>query len=136
MSTPNITPVVEAIANPANTRSRLMRTYGPHVPEYHASAWRGPKIQSHHALATSNGDGNEALETAPLAVTASQTRRMATGRAIRRANCHDFLDADFPFGSIFWTFDDSGAASLWDCNKDVAIPVSGGPASGQPPAYQ
>jgi hypothetical protein len=136
MSTPNITPVVEAIANPANTRSRLMRTSSPHVPEYHARAWRGPKIQSHHALATSNGDGNDALETAPLAVTTSQITRIAMGRAIRRANRHHFLAADFTFGSIFWTFDDSEVASLWDCNKGVAMLVSGGPDSGRPLACQ
>lgn len=136
MSTPRTTPAVDAIANPANTRSRLKRTYSTQVPEYHARAWRGPKIHSHQAVATANGDGNDAPETSPLAVIASQTRRIAKGKAIRRANRHNFLTAALPFGSIFWTLDDSEAGRPWDCNNEVVMPVSGGPASGQLLAFQ
>src|SRR3977135_688585 len=85
MSTPRATPVTDAIANPAATRSRLMRTYTPHVPEYHARVWGGPQIQSHHAIATLTGEGSEALDTQPAAVTASQAIRIAAGSAVRRA---------------------------------------------------
>src|SRR5579863_58204 len=63
ISTPSETPLAAAIAKPATTRSELIRTYSPHVPEYQASAWRGPKIQSPHAAATASGDGNDALGT-------------------------------------------------------------------------
>src|SRR5689334_18378724 len=56
----------------------------PHVPEYQASAWRGPKIHSHQPAATAVGDGSEAGGTQPAAVTICQARRMAAGKMTRR----------------------------------------------------
>jgi hypothetical protein len=69
------------------------------VPEYHASAERGPKIQSHQATATAVGDGSDALDTNPAAVTASQAIRIATGSAIRLTKRENLILVDCLFSS-------------------------------------
>src|ERR1700730_6535433 len=123
MSTPKEMPVTEAIANPAATRSRLMRTYRPQVPEYHASAWRGPKIQSHQAAATVLGDGSDALDTHPAAVTTSQAIRIAAGSAIRRTRRQN----EFRVASLFCpnclAFDPTDASGTGSDDEVCVMPL-------------
>jgi hypothetical protein len=100
------------------------------VPEYQASAERGPKIQSHQARATAGGDGSDALDTEPAAVTTSQAIRIAKGRAIRRA-AREKLILAVGVASNRCVFEPGVPTGNGSDNEVCVISFSDGPASEQ-----
>src|SRR5215472_1788244 len=136
ISTPRKIPVTEAMAKPAATRSRLMTTYGTHVPEYHASAWRGPKIQSHQATATVVGEGSDEPDIHPAEVTSCQARRITAGSAIRRKRRQTFSRAASPPSSKFFVAGSAATSRTGSDTEVCVISLSDGRVFGPPPAYR
>ena len=101
------------------------------MPEYQASAERGPKIQSHQARATAVGDGSDALDTEPAAVTTSQAIRIAKGRAIRRAAREKLILAVGVLASNRCVFELGVPTGNGSDNEVCVISFSDGPASEQ-----
>src|SRR5688500_15288936 len=96
----------------------------PHVPEYQASAWRGPKIHSHQPAATAVGDGSDAGDTQPAEVTICHVRRITTGKTTRRTARQTLLPAASLVSAKGFALGPAGASRTGSDSEVCVMPLS------------